>query len=249
MLATYEKVGISMIEVITSFNQKYYDLIGRDSVDTWQQHWSNDFSLTCYVEEFQLPTKLPRVREIEFDQLDPDYWDFQQCNVKDRVKIFSKKAYSVMHAMHHSSADWIIWLDADVITTAPVTMDVWRPILYSTTLAVYMGVHYTETKSGLKGDWLVPETGVFAINTAHPDFAAFRKEYSRRYLERDSSGLRRFYDNDVFGATVKAVPSQYFDLCADFKKPYKTPLKHTVLGPYLHHHKAKHSKESYADAQ
>ena len=238
-----------MIEVITSFNQKYYDLIGRDSVDSWNQYWSDDFALTCYVEEFELPNKYQRIREISFDNLDPDYVDFQASDVKDRVKVFAKKAYSVMHAMHHSSADWLIWLDADVITTAPVDLATWKPLLHSSVLSVYMGVRYTETKDGVPGDWLVPETGVFALNLNHPQFEEFRDEYCRRYHQRDSVGLRRFYDNDVFGATVTAIPAQYFDLCADFKKPYKTPLKHTVLGPYLHHHKAKHSKESYADAQ
>jgi hypothetical protein len=38
------------IEVITSFNQNYYDLIGKDSVDSWLKYWPKELSLTCYVE-------------------------------------------------------------------------------------------------------------------------------------------------------------------------------------------------------
>ena len=68
----------------------------------------------------------------------------------------------------------------------------------------------------------------------------------RRYRERDRRGLRRFYDNDVLGVAIQAVPNAtHRDLCAGFLKPYKTPLPHTVLGKYLIHFKAKHSKAEY----
>jgi hypothetical protein len=124
--------------------------------------------------------------------------------------------------------------------------DLWTALLDAQHLSLYMGVNYTLDKSGKEGAWLVPETGVFAVNTRHPDFAALRDEYCRRYRERDRSGLRRFYDNDVLGAAIQAVPgATHRDLCAGFLKPYKTPLPHTVLGRYLIHFKAKHSKAEY----
>jgi hypothetical protein len=84
------------------------------------------------------------------------------------------------------------------------------------------------------------------VNTQHPDFETFRAEYCRRYHDRDQSGLRRYYDNDVFGAALQIVPAAaVLDLCAGFKKSYKTPLRHTVLGDHLIHYKAKHSKAEY----
>jgi hypothetical protein len=87
---------------------------------------------------------------------------------------------------------------------------------------------------------------VFAVNTQHADFSAFRAEYCRRYHERDQTGLRRYYDNDVFGAALLSVPdASVLDLCAKFKKSYKTPLRHTILGDHLIHYKAKHSKAEY----
>jgi hypothetical protein len=110
---------------------------------------------------------------------------------------------------------------------------------------MYMGVTYTTDKSGNPGSWLVPETGVFAVNTRHAKFETFRNEYRRRYVERDHADLRRFYDNDVFGAAINLADAPVYDLCAGFAKPYKTPLPHTVLGDYLTHYKAKHSKAEY----
>ena len=235
-----------MIEVITSVNERYWNVIGRDCVESWLRHWSTDFRLTVYVEEFELPITSDRVTEIGFDQLDPDYWQLQRLDCHDSIKRFAKKAYSFMHAMHHSTSRWIIWLDADVITQKRVNWSTWRHILDKVYVASYLGVTYTTDKQGNAGSWLVPETGVFAVNQRHPQYEQFRSEYVRRYRQRDHADLRRFYDNDVFGAAIKAIPHvRVNDLCAGFAKAYKTPLKHTVLGPYLKHYKAKHSKVQY----
>jgi hypothetical protein len=247
MLESHEEMVNKMIQVITSFNQLYYDLIGRDSVDSFLEHWPKDLSLTCYVEGFQMPANA-RITQIDFSQLDPDYAQYQlDPGLNQSMKKFAKKAYSFMHAMHHSPAEWILWLDADVITVQPLPIELLQRVMQSGDLAMYMGVTYYTDKSGaIAGNWLVPETGVFAVNTQHEDFAAFRAEYCRRYHERDQNDLRRYYDNDVFGAALLAVPdASIFDLCANFKKSYKTPLRHTILGDHLIHYKAKHSKAEY----
>jgi len=247
MLESHEKMDNKMIQVITSFNQLYYDLIGRDSVDSFLEHWPKDLSLTCYVEGFQMPSNA-RITQIDFSQLDPDYAQYQlDPSLNQSMKKFAKKAYSFMHAMHHSQAEWIVWLDADVITVQTLPIELLQRVMQSEDLAMYMGVTYYTDKSGtIAGNWLVPETGVFAVNTQHEDFAAFRAEYCRRYHDRDQNDLRRYYDNDVFGAALLAVPdASIFDLCANFKKSYKTPLRHTILGDHLIHYKAKHSKAEY----
>jgi hypothetical protein len=235
-----------MIQVITSFNQLYYDLIGKDSVGSFLEHWPQDLKLTCYVEGFQLPTN-DRVVQIKFSKLDPDYDRYQQdILLNQSMKKFAKKAYSFMHAMNHSTAEWIVWLDADVITVKSLPIELLQRVLRPDHLAMYMGVTYITDKSGNPGNWLVPETGVFAVNTQHKNFAEFRAEYCRRYHDRDYADLRRYYDNDVFGAALLAVPdAAVLDLCAGFKKSYKTPLRHTVLGDHLVHYKAKHSKAEY----
>ena len=246
MLGTHEEMGNQMIQVITSFNQLYYDLIGKDSVSSFLDHWPAELSLTCYVEGFRMPDH-DRVRQIDFSQLESDYFQYQlDPALNQSMKKFAKKAYSFMHAMNHSSEEWIVWLDADVITTQSLPVELLQRVLRPDNLAMYMGVTYVTDKSGNPGDWLVPETGIFAVNTRHKDFAAFRAEYCRRYRERDHADLRRFYDNDVFGAALAVVPdAAVLDLCAVFKKSYKTPLRHTVLGDHLIHYKAKHAKAEY----
>ena len=232
------------IEIITSFNQAYYDLIGKDCVETWLKYWPIDLTLTCYVEEFRLPDH-PRIKQISFDTFKPEYYEFQSTANK-QVKKFAKKAWSFIHAMENSTADRIIWLDADVLSVGHLPMNVLLKVLPNNVLSTHMGVTYTETKEGSPGRWFVPETGFFAVNTRHQQFSEFRNEYKRHYVERDSSMLRRFYDNDVYGYVFEKLKAPGNDLCKDFTKDYKTPLRHTVLGPYIEHYKAKHSKHEFS---
>lgn len=240
-------MGETLITTITSVNQRYYDLIGRDCIQSFVQHWHPDMNLTVYVEEFELEPH-PRVHTVSFDQLHPDYAAFQQDpGTNNSEKKFAKKAYCFMHAMHAVTQGWILWIDADVISIESQPQDMWSELLTQDRGALYMGVTYVTDKRGEPGNWLVPETGVFAVNVEHPDFAAFRAEYCRRYHERDRRGLRRYYDNDVFGIALTRIDATgHQDLCRGFLKAYKTPLPHTVLGPYLLHYKAKHSKAEYS---
>lgn len=233
------------IEVITSFNQSYYERIGQKAVESWLKYWPETLTLTCYTEEFDIPGH-PRLKSVDFKNLDQDYYRFQDDpDIKSRAKTFAKKAWCFMHAADTSAADRVVWLDADVITQQSVDLAFLQSILPDWALSTHLGVTYWEDKRGRPGPWLVPETGFFAVNTRHTKFSAFVAEYRRRYLEKDYQDLRRFYDNDVYGAALMHANTDVLDLCAGLKKPYKTPLRHTVLSPYLYHYKAQHRKEEF----
>lgn len=233
------------IRVITSFSQAYYDAIGHRAVETWLRHWPQDLTLTCYAEQCKIPSD-PRIQVVDFDVFDRDYWQFQQDDsIKSRAKTFAKKAWSFMHAASEAAADRVIWLDADVITQEPLSRALLTEILPDWAVSTHLGVIYQQDKQGRVGPWLVPETGFFAVNRRHDRFDALLSEYRRRYLERDHADLRRFYDNDVYGAAVKHSGAESLDLCAGLPKPYKTPMRHTVLHPYLCHYKARNRKEQF----
>lgn len=235
------------IEVITSFNKHYYDLIGKDCVSTWLEHWPKDMKLTCYVEEFELP-KNDRIIQIPFTELGQGYLDFQASNENDRVKIFAKKAYSVIHAMVNSPADLVIWVDADVITKQSISKEFLESLCPRDTLSTFMGVwHHMIRGEPNSPAVFSAETGFFILNKTHQDFLTFLTKYEYYYSEHKKENLRRFYDGDVFGAVVKEMPNTKFnDLSSTIKKNAKTPLKHTELGQYIHHFKSKGSKDNYA---
>ncbi len=237
------------LEIITSFDQRYYNLIGKDCVDTWLTYWPQELTLTCYVEEFSLPEQ-QRIKQISFENLEPAYFEFQHTKgIGGQERKFAKKSFSFIHAMFNSTADRIIWLDADVISEKELSIELIKSILPDTALSTHMGVTYDTKKDGTPGRWFVPETGFFAVNTHHKKFNEFRKEYRRMYVEKDNKNLRRFYDNDVYGYVFESLGAEGLDLCGKFTKPYKTPIRHTILGPYLSHYKAKGAKAHYVSEE
>lgn len=234
------------IRVITSFNEKYYNLIGRDSIDSWLKYWPIDLQLTCFVEEFSIPNN-DRIIQIPFTEFSNDYQKIQSAKIGSQARKFAKKAWCFVHAMENIDADRIVWLDADVLTLKSLPLELLHNILPDDVLSTHMGVTYTTKKNGTAGRWFVPETGFFAINKNHPKFQEFLAGYKRRYVDLDDSNLRRFYDNDVYGYVFEDLKSKGYDLCSNFEKPYKTPLSRTVLGQFLQHYKAKHSKAAYSN--
>ena len=150
-----------------------------------------------------------------------------------------------MHQWRASTADRLIWVDADVMTHADIPLRFLETLCDDATLITYMGVNHWD--DGRK--YHSAESGVFMINLRHPDFNNFATRYEYRYDNHQYQDLRRFYDGEVLGAVCQefAGKTAVRDLCANLSKDYKTPIKHTVLGQYLHHHKSKHSKKDWHD--
>jgi hypothetical protein len=234
------------IEVITSFDEKYFNHIGRDCVTSWLKYWPHELSLTCYVENFLLPDQ-DRIKQISFDSLPKEYFDFQNSNENERVKIFAKKAYSVIHALENIDADYIIWIDADVITKKEISLNFIKSLCVDK-LSVHMQVYHNLIKGDTTSKLFVSaETGFFIINKNHKDFKNFLNRYREHYDKKLKDHLRRFYDGEVFGYVINEVTNKenLHDLCGQFSKRYKSPLKHTILGQYIVHHKSKGSKDHY----
>jgi hypothetical protein len=109
----------------------------------------------------------------------------------------------------------------------------------------YMGVNHQP----LGTKYHSAESGIFVVNTQHAVFRDFAAAYQQRYDQHHSKDLRRFYDGEVLGAVCQQFmhTGAVRDICRDLAKDYKTPIRHTAWGQYLHHHKSKHSKEDWQD--
>lgn len=237
-----------MIAAITSFNQDYYDRIGQHCVESWLRYWSQDITLTCYVEEFRMAVQ-PRVQQIDFENLCDQYRTLQASDARARVKTFAKKAYSVIHAMEHLDCDRLVWIDADTISTAQVQQQHILALCPDDVCAAFMGVHHHLDKHDPTSPLMFSaETGFFILNKCHPGFDQFRTRYREYYDQRLEQGLRRFYDGEVFGAVIKELQDHvtFRDLCEPLSKSYNSPMKHTPVGRFLTHHKSKHSKDDFA---
>lgn len=225
------------ILTITSFNEKYYNHIGKYCVASWLNYFPQDSQLVCYVEECKIEPN-ERIIQIPFTKLGKSYFDFQQLDYKDRVKVFSKKGYSIIHAMENLEADFIIWIDADVITHSTITDEFLKSICLPDTLATFMGVHHHRDKNDPTSEIMFScESSVFVLNKNHPSFKSFAQRYREYYDKQLTQNLRRFYDGEVLGATIKD-----FDKCKmndlNEEKRHKTPMPRTILAESFMHFKA-----------
>jgi hypothetical protein len=237
-----------IIKTITSFNQTYYDNIGKDCVDSWLKYWPEEYSLTCYVEGFSMPNH-KRIKQIPFDNLPKEYFKFQNSNHNnDREKTFAKKAYSIIHAFENLNADRIIWIDADTITIQPMDISLLLTCCPDDTLATFMGVWHHKDKNDPNSELKFSvESGFFIVNKSHEQFSKFSLRYREYYDKKISQNLRRFYDGEVLGAVIKEFEetTKLNDLCCLLDKKYKSPLPHTPIGKYIKHYKSKKLKNEY----
>jgi len=233
------------IAVLTSFNKPYYDKLGKYMVNSFVKYWPKEINLHIYNENIELPFIADNVKIMGFD-LGDNYNNFINRNHKQRIKIFSKKAFSWLHACKNIDADKIIWIDSDCQTTKPVPYKFLDSICPDDKLTAHMGIWYYDkkTKHGaveLENPIYCPETGFNIINKKHKNFKTFIERYEDYYVSDRGTTLRRFYDNDVFGAVVQSLPSSNFvELNPGF---HKTAMSRTVLSEYFEHYKGKVKKQ------
>lgn len=231
------------IDVVTSFNIPYYHRIGRYSVTSYLAYWPKDIQLTVYAEDCELEHN-PQINQIPLSDVSAEYTEFMaDKSINKRVKTFAKKAFSWIHAAENSDADYLLWMDADVMTKQPITKEFLAAQCNPNLLATFMGVWYDDKRD--ENDEPIPldhplfsaETCLYFFNLKHPLTKEFVARYKEYYVQRITDNLRRFYDADVWGATVMDFKDRAFfhNLNTD---NYRTPLPRTYWHPYLQHLKA-----------
>lgn len=223
------------ITVITSFDEIYYNKVGKYCLETLLNYWDPYINIVLYVEDFELFDN-SRFTKVSFDNLDPDYFIFQKEKRKPAEKTFAKKAYSIIHAMENIDTDILIWLDADVVTKQLVTQEFIESIVPQDKLSTHLGVWHNAVKHDTSSPLMFScETGFFALNKKHKHYTQFANRYKERYVNREKDDLRRFYDGDVYGAVVKEFND---DNMNDINPGmHKTPMSRSILKNHLVHFK------------
>lgn len=229
---------------ITSFNQQYFEDLGRDCVDSYLQHWPKDIPITCYVENFRIDHyQDPRVHQVDFDQMPPGLAEFAKEHTKSKTLKFAKKAFSIIHAMDNIDCDVLIWIDADTMTHKAVPNEFLQNLIGSR-LSVHLGLQYHEDNakgSFQAGDFYCCETGFFMLNRHNHQFETFKTWYNDIYHFRREAVLRRFFDGDVYGYVIDQAidPANYNNINVE---NVRTCFNRSVLGQYMSHWKGKNAK-------
>ena len=214
---------------ITSMNDDYYNKCGKYMLDSYKQHWKHLMPLYIYNEDFSLNDK--DLIEMGWT-LGNDYDQFQTRHKNNRVKTFAKKGFSIINAMESINCDYLVWLDADIIIKD--TIDILDRIIKKNQLSAHFSVWHN--KDGK--EYHSCETGFFILNKKHEGFDEFYKTYKNIYLNDEVTGLRRFYDGEVYGKTVDLMSNKGFKMNNLNSGKHKTPIPRSILKDYIVHHKA-----------
>jgi len=222
---------------ITSMNKTYYDNIGRNMLRSYKAHWNEILPLYVYNEDgFEI--KVKTVHSMGWN-LPEDYKKFQVRHDNRRIQQFSKKAYSVLHAMEWLKTERLMWIDADCMITRPIPRQMLELVAPADVLSTHFGVYH---------DWpsdedpnrvsFSCETGFFVLNKKHPMFERFKEVYADLYNNDGGLRLRRFYDGEVYGETVRILEQEGAKMLDLNPGGHKTPMSRSVMSPYLQHFKS-----------
>lgn len=122
---------------ITTANDQIWQAHGRAMAATFVRHWPRDVILCIYAEGFDIPpdpdgrlhvldleTDAPWLRMFKLAYRDPKYSggpgrrDYRHDAVR-----FAHKVAAIGAAAEDADCDVLIWLDADIVTHAPVTRE------------------------------------------------------------------------------------------------------------------------------
>jgi lipopolysaccharide biosynthesis glycosyltransferase len=213
-------------------DQNYYDHCGRTMLRSYKKYFSNIMPLHVYNED-NFEIKVNSVIPVGWE-LGDAYEDFQKRHTNDRVKTFSKKGFSVIHAMDNVDADRIIWLDADIVFHAEMPSQLLELIAPDNVLSTHFSVWHEQ--DGIK--YHSCETGFFILNTQHKGYKDFCDTYKDIYHNDKTDGLRRFYDGEIYGKTVELMTAKGYKMLNLNPAFHKTPISRSVISPYLSHYKA-----------
>jgi hypothetical protein len=217
---------------ITSMNYPYYDHCGRTMLKSYKKYFSTIAPLYVYNEdEFEI--KVKTVTPLGWN-LGTQYNSFQQRHTNDRVKTFAKKGFSIIHAMDNIEAERIIWLDADIVFHEEMPAQLLELIAPDDVLSSHFSVWHVIDETTYHSC----ETGFFILNTTHPGYKDFCDTYKDIYYHDRDTGLRRFYDGEVYGKTVDLMEARGYKMLNLNPGDHKTPISRSVIAPYLSHYKA-----------
>jgi uncharacterized Rossmann fold enzyme len=228
------------VAVVTSFSPVGYELYGRRMVETFEKFWPADIKLYVYYEGEKPEAASDRAEWISLDK-DEDRAAFMAA-FKDHPKDynlqpvkFSHKVFAVTSAPRET--DWLIWLDGDIETTAPVSHAFLKSMYPDDVVAAYMGREW----------WNHTETGFVAyrLDEVGKQFLDdLRLMYTTGEITEVESyrGKKQQHDCAAFDLLREAYEKQghdFHDLGADHQGPDLDVMAYTPLTSVMYHYKGK----------
>lgn len=205
-------------EVITSCNHRLWAQYAERSIPGWnfpqsvmpQVYWEHEPTWQDprwdRVREAALPRETPRLR--------------------NTCARFTWKVQAQIHAIRNSPADYVIWLDADVVQTQPITDD--------QVMMLMPGSEHVATFLN-RQPWKYAETGWIAYNLHHALTRPFINALEEIYLSRRIFDLPEWHDAFVWDHVRQQTLTPMRNILHTPRT--NDPFAHSDLGHHFAHHK------------
>ena len=182
-----------VVEIATTYNKGYYDLVGKLMIESFVKWWPKDCKLHVYWQEqepeiiqdnimyYELYKVQPQLKEWIDAHQDPVYHGWQKSTNsytwKNNGVKFSHKVFAQTHRIKNSTADVILYSDADTLYHAPPNLDYLREICPADSLCTF----FDRPK-------MRDETGFYMHNPKHPEAKKWANRLEEIYLKDELWG-------------------------------------------------------------
>jgi hypothetical protein len=207
------------IQIITALNDEIWYTYAAKSIETWP------WQVTIYREG--------ALSEPLWDEWRRNAKLIEGASFKKTAVRFSHKVQSQIHALHNSSADIVIWIDADVtFVRAPTDDELHRVLPTDDEVVTYLDRSQVHIGYQL-GMWA--ETGWLAWNLRHPALGNFLSLWERMYLDNLLWDLPQWHDAWVWDWLRQLTKLPARSISQNSKNSDVWP--DSLLGEWSYHHK------------
>jgi len=236
--------------VVTSQHKPYYDLIGRDCIESFLKYWPENISMELWAENFVPDIEDPRLVIKDWNRINPRFDNFVALveSLTDNPKVLSRKKFwmkghVVLSAMEECDSDVFIWLDSDVITHKHIPLGYLDNLIPRDILSV-------DIPAGGKAKNREAETGFFALNLRHKMSQSVIDYYRHCHTTDEILRVNRNLETAVWwnaimncerrGAATNHLASKVDSL---------VPFMHTEIAEYMRHWVTPSNKTAYGSGR
>ncbi len=222
-------MGRLRFHAVSTFHKEGLDLYGRRMVETFSKFWTADCALTIYADGwcedlgrgalFDLYESSPWLAEFKKRHAGRRFKDFRWDAIR-----FAHKVAAVLHTARTTEAEYLIWVDGDVVTHSPVSLS------------------DLEGLAPDDGQWIAwldrakayPECGFYILNLRHPQNDEMLASLETMYEGDELFALAEFHDSFVLEQVVKRAGVGTKSLSQEARTT-SHPLINGPLGRWLDH--------------
>jgi hypothetical protein len=244
--------------VVTTFNTEGYNTYGQRMIKTFLSTWPKNIELWVYAEDCVVSESAPNLRVLDFHSTSSELVAFKNKwrNVpkangdigpgserkafKWQAVRFAHKVYAIFHAAKHCGADWLIWMDADMVCHSPMS-----DVALTTFFPPAKDICYAGRSNKFS------ECGLYGLQLQSAEIQKFLAEFQRMYDDADNGifTLSEWHDSYVFDCVRQKFALKELNWSAGLINGEGHPLINCDWGAYIDHLKGKRKQNGKSKAK